>query len=69
MKGLIEWMVGVIIGLILGVSATDLYHKTKQPKQCPGEVVSMVIDKDGAVLCTYMLVPHGVVTKQKEMKK
>lgn len=60
-----------ILGLSIGVTSCYMACVTNgpPPKQCPGEVVSMVIDRDGAVLCTYMLVPQGVVTKQKEMKK
>ena len=69
MKDFIAWMVGVVLGLILGVAATDLYYKAKQHKQCPGEVVSMVIDRDGSVLCTYMLAPPvGRVTEKVKQK-
>ena len=65
-------MVRVVIGFVLGIVAVIIGDQMRVPisKQCPGEVVSMVIDKDGSVLCTYMLVPQGIkTTKEKQNAK
>ena len=63
-------MVRVVIGFVLGIVAVIIGDQMRAPvtKQCPGEVISMVIDRDGAVLCTYILVPQGVVTKKEKQK-
>ena len=62
----IGWCVGIGMTCLFAVGLANTVKP--QPKQCPGEVVSMVIDKDGTVLCTYMLVPQGVVTKKEKQK-
>ena len=59
----------IIACTVAGLFAVSHYLTTqKQPKACPGEVVSMVIDKDGTILCTYMLVPQGVTKEVKKAK-
>ena len=60
------WVISLLAGFGLMYLAQVLANKPVKP--CPGEVGSMVIDKDGAVLCTYMLVPQGVVTKKEKQK-
>ena len=61
------WLIALVCGFALMYLAQVLAQK-QTVKQCPGEVVSMVIDKDGSILCTYMLVPQGVVTKKEKQK-
>ncbi len=59
--------IGVIAGLI-GAVALLLTNKPQPVKQCPGEVVSMVVSTDGTILCTYMLAPAGLVKETRKMK-
>ena len=62
-------LLAVCAGALVGGAVFAHWQQSKQPiKPCPGEVVSMVIDKDGTVLCTYMLVPQGVVKETRKMK-
>ena len=66
-----DWIVAMAIGAVAGggiVTMVALSSQHKEPKACPGEVVSMVIDKDGTILCTYMLVPQGVTKEVKKVK-
>ena len=67
----LDHIMAMIVGALLGAMGLFVALKpAPQPKPCPGEVVSMVIDKDGTVLCTYMLVPQGIkTTKEKQNAK